>query len=170
MRLYCMLSLCAPIWLSCKRDGHTSATGSSKSVPSLGDEAWYKERPDRPLTVEEGAKVMSGFAIDIQPTTGTKGLVLQFRFSDPAAVGKEVLLIQGVKVEKVGGKDVTCEVKSAGYMPLAEWKYNEEPSGFQKLTCKPLDRGEYDVIAYGYHAQGEARLSVGENGAVTRTR
>jgi hypothetical protein len=48
--------------------------------------------------------------------------------------------------------------------------FDEEPSGFQTLGCKPLDRGEYDVIAYGYDAQGEARLSVGENGAVTRTR
>jgi hypothetical protein len=170
MRLYSMLFLCSPLLLSCKRDDHVGATDSSKSAPSLADEAWYKERPDRPLTVEEGAKLMSGFAIDIQPTTGTKGLVLRFRFRDPAEVGKEVPLIQGVRVEKAGEKDVTCEVKSAGYLPLAEWNYNEEPSGFQKLSCKPLDRGEYDVIVYGYYAQGEAHLSVGGNGAVTRTR
>lgn len=168
VRLYGILFLCSSLVVSCKRDEHVASTGVT--ARSVAEKAWYTERPDRPLTADEGAKLMSGFAIDIQPTTGMKGLLLRFRLSDAAEVGKEVPLIQGVRVEKAGEQEATCELKSAGYMPLAEWNYNEAPDGFQKLTCKPLHRGEYDVIAYGYHSQGEAHLSVAENGTVTRTR
>jgi len=110
---------------------------------------------------------MSGFSIAIQPTIGAKGLLFRFRVRNAGSAADEVALIQDVKVEKVGEQEVACEIKSAGDIPLTEWNYNDAPEGFKKVTCKPLDSGEYDVIAFGSHGVGEVHLNVAANGTVT---
>ena len=169
MRLSYVLFVCLPVMLSCKRASPLAVDDSSKSTRSVADEIWYRERPDRPFTIEEGGELMSGLAINIQSAMDARGLVLRFRLKNPEA-GAEVPLIQGVMVEKAGEREVTCEVKSEGYMPMGEWHYNDEPFGFKKLSCRPLVRGEYEVFVYGYHSQGESHLSIGENGLVNSMR
>jgi hypothetical protein len=150
------------------RTGAESGEGNVKESPS-------PHPPNgQPASLEQlrarMGELTSGAAIDIRPIQESGGVVFKFRREGNADAGLDIPLVQTVMVEKVGEQAVTCELKSAGYLPLGEWRYGDEPSGFHKASCKPLDRGEYEVLAYGYGANGTAHIKVDESGRVTRTR
>lgn len=169
-RFISMLFIAFVASASCTR-GRTGPESSGRDVKESSSP--HPPR-DQPASLEQlrakMGELTSGAAIDIQPVRGSHGVAFRFRREGNADAGLDVPLVQSVMVEKVGEQYVTCELKSAGYMPLAEWNYNEEPFGFHKISCKPLDRGEYEVLANGYGANGAAHIKIDESGIITRTR